>query len=385
MIPLMALPAAMSFFFAFILLAVPVWALGHGATSLELGYLGAIGSLVYFLCVPFTGRLSDRYNPRRISTLAAFIFAGAAALFPATQTLRPLYFLVALYSFALALFWPSLESQLAHVLHTGNLSQRTGLYNISWSTGVGLGTLAAGYIFDFSPVMPFYLAAAGAALLPALFLIFPPLSNHNDAPVSLPPESHPHQHPVHLTIARVTNLCFWFALGILRNLFPKLALTLNLNATWIGILLASMSLSMLLVFVLFTFTHFWHFRYRLLVFTQFFSLAGLALIAVSSSTPLLLLGFIIAGLSSGHSYSAGLYYALYFSKKPGEAEPSNVGHNTGIHEFFIGVGGFLGPLLGGPTARYISLRGPYVLSCGIILIGMAVGWTLMKRATSRPA
>jgi MFS family permease len=248
-----------------------------------------------------------------------------------------------------------------------------------------LGTLCAGYIFDFSPKAPFYLAAAGAALLPALFLIFPPLSNHNDAPVSLPPESHPHQHPVHLTIARVTNLCFWFALGILRNLFPKLALTLNLNAAWLGILLAAISLSMSAVFVLFIFTHFWHFRYRLLVFSQFLAMAGLILIAVSSSTPLLLLGFIMMGVASGHSYSAGLYYALYFSKKPGEAEPSTVGHNTGIHEFFIGVGGFLGPLLGGPTARYIHLRGPYVLSCGIILIGMAVGWTLMKRATSRPA
>lgn len=385
MIPLMAIPAAMSFFFAFLLLALPVWALAHGATSLELGYLGAIGSLVYFLSVPFTGRLSDRYDPRRISTWAAFLFAAAAAAVPSTRTLGPLYGLVAVYSLALALFWPALESQLAHVLHTGKLSQRAGFYNISWSSGIGLGTVTAGYIFDLSPTAPFYLAAGGAALLPSLFLIFPSLdhaADQGDRPQAEP--AHPAAHPVHLLISRISTLCFWFALGILRSLFPKLALTLNFNATWIGILLASLNLAMSSLFLLFAYTSWWHFRHRLLALSQALAIIGMGLIALGHRAPLLLLGFMLAGICSAHSYSASLYYALYFSKKPGQEEPSTVGHNTGLHEFFIGVGGFLGPLLGGPAARYLDLRAPYLLAGGVILVGMMVGWVLRIRASRRP-
>ena len=119
MIPLTALPAAMSFFFALLLVAFPLWAIAHGANSLDLGLIGASGSLTYLLCVTFTGRLADRYNPRQVNTLGSFLLAAAAALFPSTGSLTPMYFLVCLYSFALAIYWPSLESQLAHVLHRG--------------------------------------------------------------------------------------------------------------------------------------------------------------------------------------------------------------------------------------------------------------------------
>ena len=380
MIPLVALPAAMSFFFALILVAFPLWAIGHGANSLDLGLIGAAGSLTYLLAVTFTGRLSDRYNPRHVSTLGSLIFAAAAALFPSTRSLAPIYFLVCLYSFALAMYWPSLESQLAHVLHRGNLSRRTSYYNISWSTGLALGGILAGYVYEFSPLIPFYLAAAGAVLLPLLFLVFPPPTENGDSPPPTSNDRHPDQHPIHLTVARVTNTGLWFGLGILRNIFPRLAHDLSISATWLGILLSSINWGMSAVFILFAFTHFWHFRYRLVVLAQVLAIGAMVLIAFSSSPLLFLAGFAIMGLASANSYSGALYYSLHFATKPGEEEPSTVGHNTGIHEFYIGMGGFLGPLLGGPLARSVSLRAPYLLAGGVILLSMLAGWILMRRA-----
>ena len=383
MIPLVALPAAMSFFFALILVAFPLWAISHGANSLDLGLIGAAGSLVYLLSVTFTGRLSDRYNPRRVSTLGSMIFAAAAALFPSTRSLAPIYFLVSLYNFALAIYWPSLESQLAHVLHRGDLSRRTSYYNISWSTGLALGGISSGFIYDLSPIVPFYLAAAGAALLPLLFLVFPPPSDNGAGPPPLDQDRHPLQHPIHLTVARVSNTGLWFALGILRNIFPKLAHDLSISATWLGILMSSINWGMSSIFVLFAFSHFWHFRYRLVVLAQVLALGAMLLVAVSKSPLLFLAAFAIIGLASANSYSGALYYSLHFAKKPGEEEPSTVGHNTGIHEFYIGLGGFLGPLLGGPLAITVSPRAPYLLAGSVILATMLAGWILMRRA-ARP-
>ena len=381
----MALPAAMSFFFALILLGIPVWAVGHGASAVELGYLGAIGSLVYLLSVPFSGRLSDRYNPRAVGTVAALLFAAAAACIPFTRTLPPLYAIVAVYSFALSLYWPSLESQLAHVLHAGNLSQRTGLYNISWSSGIAVGTLAGGYIYEAAPVATFYLAAAGAALLPLLFFVFPPLTVNHDTEIPPPPPPHPHAHPVFLPVARLSNVAFWFGLGILRSIFPKLALDLGLSASWIGILLCSLSLGMALVFALYAVSGFWQFRRDLLLGSQGLALFGLLVVAVSSSPAGFLLGFAVIGLAAAHSYSGGLYYSLYFSTKPGEAEPSTVGHNSGLHEFFIGLGGFFGPLLGGPLAKHVHPRLPYLVAGAVMVLVMVGSQLWIKRALKQPS
>jgi len=74
------------------------------------------------------------------------------------------------------------------------------------------------------------------------------------------------------------------------------------------------------------------------------------------------LGLVFAGLGFGFgvTYSYSLYCSVVGSLNKGAA--------SGRHEMVLGIGAFLGPLMGGAAAEmFHTQRAPYMLGAGLVL------------------
>jgi len=122
-----------------------------------------------------------------------------------------------------------------------------------------------------------------------------------------------------------------------------------------------LSLSQCLMFLVLNITVRWHYRLWPLLMAMSSNLAGLIIVFFSEQMLGFGIGFFLIGACGGVSYSASLYYAISLSSRL-------AGSRSGWHEFYLGLGALLGPLMGGFFAQYISPRSPYAFSAGVVLI-----------------
>lgn len=372
------IPFWMSVLFSFLLLALPLKAIELSATSLELGYIGAIGGVSYIIFVGFGGRFADRANKSLQASFASFVFGSSVLLLVLIEHLKLIYLIVAIYSIGLAFFWPPMEARLVSLSRKANLLKSTGYYNISWSSGMTIGPFIAGFVYKISPVLPYITAGAGAFLIPLLFLIESiyktkenPELISNSTSHYFDTEKESEKTPlVLLYIAWCANIASWFALGILRNIFPKLSVELNYSSAQLGILFFALSFSQCALF----FVQFiWPSLAKWLWFLflgQFLEIFGLLLIIPVDNFFLMFIAFILVGAGTGITYFASLYYSL-------KIDPKTAGTKSGLHEFFLGAGALAGPLAGGIIAKYFNIRSPYFLASALIILAIIVEISLI--------
>jgi len=309
-------------------------------------------------------------------------FLSSFALSVSTQ-LYQLFIFMALVGVAGAMFWPSLEAWIAERGDRESLTKRVSFFNISWCAGAAVGPLMGGMLFQFNYHLPFYLAGF-LSLLMAFLILNEPLDDKREGSFALK-ETLSKGDPAlqgnfpsrkeafsYLYAAWIANFASYFSIGMIRYLFPKLSIELNIQPFILGILLGVVALSETLVFYVLGKVSFWHYRWLPLFSLQLLGIIGLIFIFLGNSLAIFLLAFILVGAGAGMSYFSSLFYGLN--------DHRDRGAKSGIHEAVLGGGALFGPLAGGIFAQAYTLRTPYLVAIFVIAAGI-VGEALLIRGT----
>ncbi len=363
----------MNLFVGMLALGIPLLALSLGANNVTLGAIGTLGALAYILFVPLSGILSDRFPKNLQAGLAAILFGIMVSLFPSVPRLILIYPVAIGYYLALALLWPALESAMSHYVSGKALSAKAGWYNVSWCSGAMVGIYLAGWIYKIRPALVFWIAGGLGIILGAVFAGFfrvpaKRVESENGSEVG----------PIYyLYLYWLGNGAAYFSLNLIRNIFPKLAVDLGISSSNLGLLLLLLSFSQCLLFIVLNVTARWHFRLWPLVLAMLLVAAGLMAAFFSKTMPGFGLGFLLIGAGAGLTYSGSLYYAISLSS-------SLAGSRSGWHEFYLGLGGLAGPLLGGIFAQYLGVKSPYLIFALLVLMALLIQIVYFRKQ-SRPA
>ncbi|MCX6357543.1 MAG: MFS transporter [Candidatus Aureabacteria bacterium] len=307
--------------------ALPLLAIRFGASPLELGLLGSISIFM-------------------------------------VREIKDIFIIAACGSFCAAFFWPPLQAWCAEAGNPGRLSHRLGIFNLSWSLGIMIGPVIGGSLYALDYRFPWCYGILSNLVMLVLLMR---ASGGEAAPSDDSPDGGAEQcaRPPgrFLATALWANFICWFALSNIQSIYPKLAVGRGFSPQLIGYLLFLVGAVQSIFFLILRAHAFWHHRYAPLVIVHFAAAGGMLMVFSVSSVPLLTIAFPLLGCALGLSYYSSIYYSL--------CAKGSVGTRTGIHEFMVGSGFLLGPLVGGVLAQCIGLRAPFLV-CSILLGTTAV-------------
>lgn len=353
---------------------VPLVALNLGASLIELGLIGTLGSVAYTLACSVTGKLADRYDRRRLMSIASLLSAVVFAFLIFVDTVWTLLIAAALAWMTLALFWPALQAALAEGRNRAQLVKTLGTFNIVWTVGFMNGPLLGGPLYEIHPRLPFVAALVGLILLTAGVFLVRFTTRGDEAQQTaetLPEPEHAGDNARFRPMAWLASFTAFFVIGMINNQFPKLAETLTISPIVLGYLLAIPRLFQLGVFLLVRHTHFWQYRLHPLIIAQAATVLGMGIVAATDTIVMLGFAFATVGILIGTAFSAGQFYAFFQEERKGE--------RGAINEMIVGLGNVSAPLIGGFLAQTIGLRAPYVLCCVVLIAGMLVEYRIARR------
>ncbi len=348
-----------------IMLTVPLYAIKMGAGPVYLGFLGATYTLFYIIFSLFFGHKSDFGNHRTLVSAASVLLTILYILIAATSSLPMLFIFYSLSGIGVAMFWPVMESWMVRFTPSFTLPSRVGHFNISWSLGSMMGPTLGGFFYEIQYRFPFIVAIFFCIIICFLILHFRPseflLASETSTPKpSLTSNSEASEMaiPPLLRVAWVANFSSWFSLGIVRYLFPKLAVELKFRPAFTGFMMFILYASQSLMFLLLSKRVRGESRLGILISFQLLGLLSLFSLSRVQSLFLIPLAFAGMGMMCGITYFFSIYHSLAGGKE--------AGRKSGIHEGVLGSGGLLGPLLGGLLIWRWGSRSPYTFAAMVI-------------------
>jgi MFS family permease len=364
------------------LVGVPWKAIALGATPLELGLLPTVWSVVYIVSAIAMGHLSDRAPRLRLSGSGAAITAVAMVAMAAARSIPGMMAGLAVLALGLAMFWPSLQAALAAAEPPERLPKNLGGFNLSWSSGKGIGFALGGVLYAWRGFgLIAGLSAAAALAIAALLLsarraspaVTGAAAMPAGSPVPTSPGVDPKRAAAFLAAAWIANGVSYGAVATLAYHYPKFLEAQGFRAAHFGFFLGTTYLSQTVVFAILLRTHAWHFR-RVGLYLVHLVLALVLLVLPRVHAPavqLALAPLIGAGLAL--AYYSSIYYSLHAAARPGG--------NTGRHEAIIGSGVLLAPPIGGWLATATgNLAAPYWLCAGLSVLAILGEELLLRRA-----
>ena len=340
-------------------IGVPIYAAFLGASSLLVGIIGSAGGLIYCFLPFVSGKLCDRLNRKAMISASLLLYGCACVLYSLVDDVSLLVYVRILEWSSVAIFWPAVETLIAD---SGAVKLEDALrkFNISWGSAMVIGPVIGGQLISgLSIKAPFVFSAIVAFVFGALSLIV--INEKGKAGNQNTERKLTRKEPVKARYSLLPGLAAIFLFssvgGILFTIFPAYATDLGIPAFEIGWITFASSVTRVLAF---------HQANRVearlgkrgmfLSSSLFLGLATL-LTAGSGTFPLFTLCFAVFGVGAGLSYAASISYIL------GRWESSR-GHGAGVFESLIGVGYFVGPLIGGIVSQYAT-NAPYLF--GLVL------------------
>jgi len=357
-----------------IYIAIPLIAIQLGANSLKLGGLGFISNLCYICFCLFFGKLYDSWKHKNVILLVSIGYFLSSLLFSFSNHLYQLFIFMAFWGLFGAMLWPSLEAWIGE--RSGKkLLKQMAHFDVSWSTGIIIGPLIGGLIFQISPRFPFYIACFFYLTIFFLILREPSKIEYKIPSITRKRSSRQNSNDAtsssYLYLAWIANFASYFSLGILRYIFPKLFIEMGFTPSTLGILMSTTSISQTFTFYILGQTSRWHYRLAPLLSAQLLIAFALILIFLSNSLSIFFLSFIFMGIGIGICSFSSLFYSVNTYH--------NRGARAGIHETFLGSGILMGSLVGGMLAQVYNLKTPYITAVLINGILMIVEITLILK------
>lgn len=377
--------------------AVPFKALRLGADPLDLGLLATASTGAYALFVNVSGRASDRFSRLTLARLSCMgVIVACIGFTLADQVSRMLLF-APVAGASLAFFWPCTQASIADRSTPGTLARNLGRFNMSWSSGKGLGFLCGGALLAaFNAEVVFTL---GSVLLFGIFFVLPyePAGAGSPPPAPAATETpraevatgaeHAGHAPDAGTMLRATRFrrVAWVANGTAYGVastliyhYPRLVQEHGWSARTFGLFMGGLYFTQTIAFVILTRSaHAWRFRRAPLYVPQLLLAAGVLALPLASGVRLGVTA-IVFGFALSMCYSASIYYSLL-----GHTER---GKNAGVHELLIGLGSMTVPLAGGFAARTWGLAAPYAVAAAVVVLSVLAQEIVLRAGSSgRPA
>ena len=338
-------------------IATPILALEMEASPILIGLIGASGGATYAVMTRVFGSASDRFSRKKLLLTAEAVQAFSMVLCFLSQDPYQLIFARFIFSIGLALFWPLSEAYIGDLVGADQLSQALTGYNVSWSSATIVGPQLGGLLITWFFIRtPFLVALAG--FLFAVVLLLPGTvaninrSNHmshlgnDEKPVRKDPKVFP----------LIYAFLFAFTGALLSAIFPAYATQLGVSADLIGLMFLLSGLTQTLTVLLANRLRSKLGEGRILLLSSFFMFCALTMIGLALAMPIFFVGFAIFGLGQGMAYSTVILLVL-------RGSGSRRGKAAGLFESTLGVGFFMGPLVGG---AFYQIGGAYPYFLGAL-------------------
>jgi MFS family permease len=363
-------------------LAVQFLGIRYGASSMVLGLYGTVSAGAYGLMSLVSGRASDRFG-RRIAPLFISIVALVWLVLGAQKTALGVLLLLPLFTGALAFFWPPVQAWMGDLVGgTGKLHRVLGIFNVLWTTGLMLGPALCGYLWVKDTYAPFAVGAVMVWAGAAAMMLIPVLRRGRDAAHLLQEHADEAEHvdvraDRYLVLAWAANFVGYSSVGVVRSLFPKLAVELGFSEVVTGWITAAFYCGQLLAFAALRQTTAWQYRRLPLAIGMAAGAVGMGGAYLGHSPATYVAAFLVGGVAVGFAYVGSLFYSL-------SAPQSRRGRRCGVHEMMVGAGGSLGPLLAGSVAMHYGVRASFGVQTLVFVAAMVllVGWTVAGRLRS---
>jgi MFS family permease len=354
----------MDFNFDLITLAVPLLAISFGASSLQLGVLGALQRFLYILVCPISGRLSDHWGRKGLAVSGAIFFGATCLALTRVRNVTSIAWVIPWIGVTLGLFWPALQGWLSDQGEAQLLRQSTSLFNLFWSAGSMLGMILAGVLMQFSNQLPFYVATGVAACIAA---VLAGSSHQKPRPVSSSPEAHfgtlqeSSWDQAQRQAALTSIFMVYFVIGGVTTQFPKLATQLGYGTTLIGFTMGVLPFSRTIGFAVFDRSKASNISSPLML-VKLLLAAAMALLVVAGRSVTFMLAFVLLGLVAAATFSFSQYLCL--------KNPAHAGRRIGYHESSMLGGLVLGSIVSGLLAQNFGVR--FAFGVGILLSVLAL-------------
>ncbi|MBO3802378.1 MAG: MFS transporter [Candidatus Brockarchaeota archaeon] len=344
-------------------IAVPIYADSLGASPFLLGIIGGAGGLMNSFVPLVSGALSDRFRRKGFMTFSMCLCSLSCLLYYFSEDPFKLVAIKMLESVSLASFWPIVEALISDASGE-NLDESLRKFNVSWGSAMVVGPfIGGGLISAFSPKAPFVFALAIAAFVgsasPAL--VKEPRKRPAAAGSEGRDSSRKNGAEAPIAISLASIFLFSSLGGIVFSLFPAYATNLGIPAYEVGLIMLAWGVARVATFYGSTEIEKRFSKKGMFVAGSSMLAAASFLIAKSLDFYSFVACFLVFGFGGGISYSASISSILgrwSFSR----------GYAAGLFESLIGVGYFLGPLMGGAISTY-GTDSPYVFGS---FLGLAV-------------
>ena len=179
-------------------------------------------------------------------------------------------------------------------------------------------------------------------------------------------------------MARISLLCAWVCIGVIRSQFALLFTDLGFSETQYGIIIAIFGTCNFLVLIGAGRLAFWHFKPLLLSGVQVILALSLFLIIFGRTLWIFIPALVIMALGFAFAYSSHLYYGACGSKKRST--------QMAIHEVTLSLGVIIGAGTGGYLSGNFGIYWPYWFSVVVLALGLIaqiVIWFVLKPIRNR--
>ena len=382
-----------------ILTAMPFYVYDHWQGSVSIpASIGAAQSLLYALvCLGVGQWINHNRHSLRWASFGTIIYcwgSAGAVLIPGVWGFAVVNVLAIV---GMSIVWPALHGWLGADPDPHRRARAMSRFNVSWSCGLAVGPLIGGFLYDYSPLTPFYAAFVMGVLCFGLLWGLPQEEEYYAGHAEEQDDSwdaHARLSERYLMAGWIANAVACALVGVTRLVFTKRVDNLVLqgdlrflmepeahpflthNPASIYALLAFLLAAMgALAFGVMGLTHRWHHRFRYIAGLQIAAAAAFWLLGHTSSFLFMGLAFMVIGAVSGAAFFVGAYYSMAYA--------ALCRQRSSVNEFFVGIGNFVGPISVGILAERYGVSIPFLYIPAAVLLGLGLQYYLIHRR--RPA
>lgn len=346
----------MSLSVAFI--TTPILAYMMEASPFLIGLIGASTGATYAAMTRVFGSISDRFSRKKLLFTSEVVQALSMVVCFLSQDPYQLIFSRLIFAFGAALFWPLVIAYIGDLVEADQLGPALAGYNVSWSSATIIGPQLGGLLIVwFSIRTSFLVAFAVLSFTSTLLFLGTKARIDKSRHVIHPTESEELVREDSNVFPLIHAFLVAFTAATLSAIFPAYATQLDVSADQIGLMFLLSGLTQTLTVLLANRLQSTLGEGIMLLSSSFLLICSLTMIGLILQVQLFFVGFAIFGLGQGMAYSTAIFSVL-------KGSGSRRGEAAGVFESTLGVGFFIGPLVGGILYQ---LGGSYPYFFGAVL------------------
>ncbi len=335
-------------------ITIPIYANRLGASPLLVGLIGSAGGLIYSFMPLISGVLCDRFSKKVFISASLISYSLSCLMYSLVEQPYMLALIRVLECLSIAAFWPAMEALVADSADVW-LEETLKKFNVSWGSALAIGPILGGLLISIWSVKAAFLFSLLAAFLFGLlgFILVTEPTGRGEIKAQSMNELKGNVGSKGSIVAAVSSIFLFSSIvGIIVSLFPSYATDLGILPFEIGSITFVFGMARTI-----TFYQANKIEARLgklgmfLLGSLTLALASL-LSSTSTSIPIFAICFLIFGFGSAICYAASISFIL---RRWG----SSRGTAAGVFESLIGIGYFIGPLVGGIVSEYAP-NAPFV-------------------------